>query len=87
MTEVDRGIIAVSSSYSVYTFSVLSLTRCYEMLTFIGVFIVDAQVKVCAVTQPADVDDFALKLKDTDTCSIKGNSCWLFLRFELEVNR
>jgi len=50
-----------------------------EIFTFIRVFVVDAQVEVATITKLASVYDLALQLKNTDTCSIKGNSGWFFL--------
>lgn len=79
MTEVDRGTIAVSSSYSDHSLLVRPEKRRSLCITFIGVFVVDAKVKVCAIAESADVDDLALQLKDTDTCPIKGDSCRFFL--------
>jgi hypothetical protein len=53
MTDVARGMRAVSSSYSSTQLISCCLTRCFYtvlMLTFFPIFGVDCEVEICSVT-------------------------------------
>jgi hypothetical protein len=85
MTEVDRGIMVVSSSYSADDQSEYQLEG-FVQPTFLGVLVVDGKFKVRPVTQSTLADDLSLELEDRYTGAIKSYPRRLFLGLEFEMN-
>ena len=88
MTTVARGIIVVSSSYSMHEL-VNSRSRAGnlagpELLAFFAIFTVNRKVEIGAVSKTALDNDVSLQFEDRDARSIELNSSGLFLGFEFE---
>ena len=84
VTEVERGMIVVSSSYSAGLVSRFpSRLDRQKGLTNV-IFVVDRKVEICSITKTTLDDNITFELKYGDTGTIKFHSGRLFLGLKLE---
>ena len=81
-TVVDRGIIAVSSSYSYTWLAKCSWTLQYKALTFFAIIGEDRKIEVGSITKAALDDNITFELKYRDTSTIELQSGRLLLGLE-----
>ena len=85
--EVDRGITVVSSAYSRNRCQ----RWCHEVasgfLTFIGILIIDMQIKITSVSQFVKRNDLPLQVKNCYSSPIKRHPSMLLLTLEFEKDR
>jgi hypothetical protein len=88
MTDVDLGIIVVSSSYSVLNqVSVDCNTQEEALPTFIAILVVNGEIKLGPIAKSALDDDFTFQVKYGNASPIEFDARWFLLGLKLEEHR